>query len=38
VLLFLEPGAYTAVVSASATSPAAQATGLALIELYDASP
>ena len=38
VLLFLEPGAYTAVISASATLPAAQATGLALVEIYDASP
>ncbi|MFM7752191.1 MAG: immunoglobulin domain-containing protein, partial [Opitutaceae bacterium] len=37
-LLFLEPGAYTAVISASATAPAAQATGLALVEIYDATP
>ncbi|MFM8337114.1 MAG: immunoglobulin domain-containing protein [Opitutaceae bacterium] len=38
LLLFLEPGAYTAVISASAAAPAAQATGLALVEIYDASP
>ena len=38
LLLFLEPGAYTAVISASATAPAAQTTGLALVEIYDASP
>lgn len=38
LLLFLEPGAYTAVISASAAAPAAQTTGLALVEIYDASP
>ncbi len=38
LLLFLEPGAYTAVISASAAAPAAQGTGLALVEIYDASP
>ena len=38
LLLFLEPGAYTAVIGASAAAPAAQTTGLVLVELYDATP
>ena len=38
LLLFLEPGAYTAVVGPPASAPAAQQTGLALVEIYDASP
>jgi hypothetical protein len=35
MLLYLDPGAYTAQVSASGTT---NGTGIALIEVYDATP
>jgi hypothetical protein len=38
ILIFLEPGAYTVQVNAPANTPAANATGIALLEIYDAAP
>jgi hypothetical protein len=38
MLLYLEPGAYTVQVSAPPNANAANATGLALVEIYEAAP
>jgi hypothetical protein len=38
LLLFLEPGAYTAQLSGPVNANAASATGLALVEIYEAAP
>ncbi len=38
MVLFLEPGAYTAQVAAPAGAPANAATGIALVEVYEAAP
>jgi hypothetical protein len=38
MLLYLEPGAYTAQVSAPANATQANATGIALVEVYEAKP
>jgi hypothetical protein len=37
ILVFLEPGAYTAQITPPTNANAAAATGLALIEIYDAA-
>jgi hypothetical protein len=38
LLVYLEPGAYTAVVAPPAGTPVAQATGIALVEIYESNP
>ncbi|MBL9200581.1 MAG: immunoglobulin domain-containing protein [Opitutaceae bacterium] len=38
MLIFLEPGSYTVQVAAPAGAPAAGQTGLALVEIYEATP
>lgn len=38
LLLYLEPGAYTVQISGPANANAANATGLALVEIYEAAP
>jgi hypothetical protein len=38
LLVYLEPGAYTAVVAPPAGTPVAQTTGIALVEIYESNP
>lgn len=38
ILLYLEPGAYTAVLSGPANAAPAAATGIALVEIYESTP